>query len=133
MFVVLVMSYAPDGDLFSKLERAHKEQRHIPEEVIKRKRTSSLARVCAGHIRTRARVQLQMIRKWLYQISQGLERNIDWCEILTSKEILTGGLPLLAEASGINCQSVKRVHRLKGHNRIRRDLKEVRDVDMRKP
>jgi hypothetical protein len=33
MFVVLVMSYAPDGDLFSKLERAHKEQRHIPEEV----------------------------------------------------------------------------------------------------
>jgi hypothetical protein len=24
------MSYAPDGDLFTKLERAHKEQRHIP-------------------------------------------------------------------------------------------------------
>eukprot|EP00802_Teleaulax_amphioxeia_P004715 Tamp_04719.p1 GENE.Tamp_04719~~Tamp_04719.p1 ORF type:complete len:449 (-),score=97.82 Tamp_04719:1406-2752(-) len=45
MFVVLVMSYAPDGDLFSKLERAHKEQRHIPEETI---------------------------RKWLYQISQAL-------------------------------------------------------------
>ena len=33
MFVVLVMSYAQDGDLCSKLERAHKEQRHIPEEV----------------------------------------------------------------------------------------------------
>jgi hypothetical protein len=35
MFVVLVMSYAPNGDLFSKLERAHKEQRHIPEETIR--------------------------------------------------------------------------------------------------
>jgi len=36
MFVVLVMQYAPNGDLFSKLERAHKEQRHIPEETIRR-------------------------------------------------------------------------------------------------
>jgi tetratricopeptide (TPR) repeat protein len=45
MFVVLVMSYAPDGDLFSKLERAHKEQRHIPEDTI---------------------------RKWLYQMCQAL-------------------------------------------------------------
>jgi len=35
------------------------------------------------------------------------------------------GLPLLAEASGINCNSVKRVHKLKGHNRILKDLKSV--------
>jgi hypothetical protein len=34
MFVVLVMSYAPNGDLFNKLERAHKEQKHIPEATI---------------------------------------------------------------------------------------------------
>lgn len=34
MFVVLVMSYAPNGDLFNKLERAHKEQKHIPETTI---------------------------------------------------------------------------------------------------
>lgn len=46
MCVVLVMSYAPDGDLFSKLERAHKEQRHIPEDTI---------------------------RKWLYQLCQALD------------------------------------------------------------
>ena len=35
------------------------------------------------------------------------------------------GLPLLAEVSGINCNTVKRVHKLKGHNRIAKDLKEV--------
>mmetsp|Transcript_47757 Transcript_47757/g.97617 ORF Transcript_47757/g.97617 Transcript_47757/m.97617 type:complete len:482 (+) Transcript_47757:235-1680(+) len=46
MSVVLVMSYAPDGDLFSKLERAHKEQRQIPEDTI---------------------------RKWLYQLCQALD------------------------------------------------------------
>uniref|UniRef100_A0A7S0EUZ3 non-specific serine/threonine protein kinase n=1 Tax=Hanusia phi TaxID=3032 RepID=A0A7S0EUZ3_9CRYP len=36
MYVVLVMQYAPDGDLFSRLEKAHKEQRHIPEDVIRK-------------------------------------------------------------------------------------------------
>mmetsp|Transcript_37521 Transcript_37521/g.91198 ORF Transcript_37521/g.91198 Transcript_37521/m.91198 type:complete len:276 (-) Transcript_37521:840-1667(-) len=36
MFVVLVMSYAPNGDLFNKLERAHREQKHIPEETIRK-------------------------------------------------------------------------------------------------
>mmetsp|Transcript_38908 Transcript_38908/g.97425 ORF Transcript_38908/g.97425 Transcript_38908/m.97425 type:complete len:468 (+) Transcript_38908:290-1693(+) len=46
MFVVLVMSYAPNGDLFNKLERAHREQKHIPEETI---------------------------RKWLLQLLQALE------------------------------------------------------------
>mmetsp|Transcript_37005 Transcript_37005/g.54316 ORF Transcript_37005/g.54316 Transcript_37005/m.54316 type:complete len:835 (+) Transcript_37005:88-2592(+) len=35
------------------------------------------------------------------------------------------GLPLLAEASGTNCNSVKRVHKLNGHNRILNDLKSV--------
>ena len=32
---------------------------------------------------------------------------------------------MLAEASGIDCNSVKRVHKLKGHNRIKSDLKAV--------
>uniref|UniRef100_A0A7S4PBT7 non-specific serine/threonine protein kinase n=1 Tax=Guillardia theta TaxID=55529 RepID=A0A7S4PBT7_GUITH len=36
MYVVLVMQYAPDGDLFSRLEKAHKEQRHIPEDTIRK-------------------------------------------------------------------------------------------------
>lgn len=40
------MAYAPNGDLFSKLEKAHKEQRHIPEDTI---------------------------RKWLYQLCLALE------------------------------------------------------------
>ena len=35
------------------------------------------------------------------------------------------GLPLVAEASGLDCNVVKRVHRLKGHNRIHRDLTEI--------
>ena len=35
------------------------------------------------------------------------------------------GLPLVAEASGLDCDVVKRVHRLKGHNRIHRDLTEI--------
>ena len=35
------------------------------------------------------------------------------------------GLPLLAEASGIDCNTVKRVHKIKGQNQIAKDLKEV--------
>lgn len=70
MFVVLVMSYAPDGDLFSKLERAHKAQQHIPEETI---------------------------RKWLYQMSQALvyiaskniiHRDIKLANVLVEGDVL---------------------------------------------
>lgn len=52
MFVVLVMSYAPNGDLFNKLERAHKEQRHLPEETIRVSVVSACSRPSICWFRT---------------------------------------------------------------------------------
>ena len=80
MFVVLVMSYAPDGDLFTKLERAHKEQRHIPGNLApslphvlnstlysQYKTNATSADVCGILISAE-----ETIRKWLYQLCQAL-------------------------------------------------------------